>query len=593
MISEQWRIGMVRIYKKMCILAAIAMVFVSFTPAMSVAAAASGNSSAFIFGTPISTPVTDLNPFTAINLESEATSALYATSLLLVLSSGQVLPWLATGYNITNGGKTITFNINPSAVWIQKDAVVGPITAQDVVYTFQVLMANTTLDFNNIDPYIVNITAINPETVQFNFNTATVMLLTYVGTQAIIPYAWHSHVANASDIGDFTNMNLNTLISGGPFYLSGISSSALLFDANTHFWKGSPHVNHYVIVPYKSTSSMTLALDAGEIDAEFPAISDYYSLATTPHMVNVAYKAPFLNGLWVNLHVAPYNNTYFRMGLEYAINKTAVIQKAEDNIGGGMSDFGGETYVNTSWIAPGLPVYSYNVTMAAAMFEKAGLHFQNGYWAYANNTTVTMTLMDAPISDWMSAMTMIENDFTAVGLQASEQIVPFSTWASTIFSGQVSSNAWATYFSDYNPWSNPYYDLWSTFSYNGFNNIMYYNNATVNALLNESVVQVSNYPAELNYLFQAQRIIASQVPVIMIGSVGNYYVFNSQQISGVITARGIQNPLNLLSIRVTPSAVKHSVPPSPVLLIAGGIVAAVAIAAIAAVILRKRGKKNG
>ena len=65
MISEQWRIGMVRIYKKMCILAAIAMVFVSFTPAM------------------------------------------YATSLLLVLSSGQVLPWLATGYNITNGGKTI------------------------------------------------------------------------------------------------------------------------------------------------------------------------------------------------------------------------------------------------------------------------------------------------------------------------------------------------------------------------------------------------------------------------------------------------------------------------------------------------------
>ena len=75
------------------------------------AAHASGPSGTYIWGTPIATPVTNLNPLTATNLESEVTGVMYSTSMMLELSNGTILPWLASNYTMSNGGKTLTFNL--------------------------------------------------------------------------------------------------------------------------------------------------------------------------------------------------------------------------------------------------------------------------------------------------------------------------------------------------------------------------------------------------------------------------------------------------------------------------------------------------
>ncbi len=574
-----------------------ALVFSGLAVVLPSAAHAAGPSGTFIWGTPIDTPVTDLNPLTATNLESNVVGVMYSTSMMLELSNGTILPWLASSYNVTNGGKTFTFNLVHNAVWMNGTTVAGSITAQDVVYTFQAIMANVSLDAFNVDPYLTNVTALNTYTVQFTVNTNTVMMFRYLAAQTIIPYAWHNYVHNASDVGSYTNMNVGHEIAAGPFILSTVNSGGVTFTANTHFWKGTPHLNQLVMVPFKSTSSMTLALKTGSINAEYPSLSDYLALNASSQFTNVFYKQPWAFYLWMNDHIAPFNNTNFRQGLAYSINKTQIIQKAEDGLGGAGS-YGGESWINTSWWAPNLPYYHYNTTLATKSFEAAGLHLHGGFWAYSNNTTVTLAITEPPISDWIAASSMIQQDLAAAGFQVTYSVTPFSTWGGEMFQPNVSkASSVMSYFGYVPSYPDPYYIIWDLYASNSFWNswIEHWNNPQYNQLVNEAGNQSGNPTAEMNYLFQAQAIAAQQVPNVLIGDTGNYYTFNHNVLGGFNTHVSMLNALNLLSVHTASPKTATSSSNNlgtTTYIIAGVVIVIIAVAAGAALYMQRGRKKK-
>ncbi len=528
------------------------MVLVSLSVLLSPVAAANPTGT-FIWGTPIDTTVTDLNPLTALNLEEDATNIMYPTEMLYQTSSGNLIPWLAQNYTVSPNGTVYTFYLVHNAVWMNGTNVVGPITANDVVFTFNVLKANSTLDAYGVDPYLKSVKAINNYTVQFVTTSPTVMMLTFLGTQTIIPSEWGTMFSNLSQIGGYTNMDIGHEIQAGPFILSSVTQSAITMTVNTHFWKGIPHIQTLIIEPFKSTSAMTLSFESGTIDAEYPAISDYAALKNAPNVVNNIYPEPWAYYLWDNTKVAPFNNTYFRQGLAYAINKTEILQKAEDGIAVPGS-FGGEPATNTSWWASGLPEYHYNLTMADQSFEKAGLSINsNGFWAYPNGTVVSLKIVDPPVTDWMTAASLLANDLAQAGFQVTETVVPFGPWATDMFESNVSlaSNV-LSYYGATPSFDNPWYVLDDLFTPQGFWDAYttHWSNSTVNNLLNESFTEVGNYSQMMNYLFQAQRIIAQQVPMVLIGDVGNYYAYNSKLIAGFMPTHMPIGMLNLLSIYV-------------------------------------------
>lgn len=556
-------------------------------------ARAQSSGSTYYWGTATSAPLSDLNPLTASGLPGDVAGLMYQDSLLLELSTGQQVPWLAANYSVSNGGKTLVFNLNQNAEWVNGSSVVGHITAQDVVYTFDAIMANSSLDTYGIDPYLTNVTELSTYSVQFSFNAAFVMELKYIGIQPIVPFAWHAQVSNISNLGNYDNLNIGHEITAGVYTLSSATASAITFVANTHFWKGTAHITNLVIVPYKSSSSMTLSFKAGDLTSEIPAVSDYYALNATAHITNVVQKGPNAYYLWSNDGIAPFNNTYFRIGIAYAINKTEIMNKAEDGLGG-QGSFGGESWVNQSWYASGLPYYNYSVYNAQQMFKKAGLHLQNGFWAYANNTTVKLNIVDPPVSDWMAAATFIENDLYAAGFQVTESIVPFSTWGTDMFqSNATAQGSSISYYGETSPFSDPYFILWNVYSPSSFWDAytLHWSNSTVNNLLNESSVQTNNPAQELTYLKQAQTIIASQVPGVLIGDIGSYYAYNNQQVTGINGTHSLLNPLNLLSMKAATSASPSTVS-SSIYYIVGGIVIIVIVAGVVLAYSRSRKKKK-
>ncbi len=547
----------------------------------------------FILGTAENEIITNQNPLTASGLSGDVLGITYSNTLLYEFSNGTVIPWLAQSWNITNGGKTITFNLVHNATWVNGTAKAMPLTSQDVVYTFHAIMANTTLDFNNIDPYLVNVSAPNPYTVVFQLTAPTVMMFYYLGGQTIIPYAWHNYVSNISDAGNYYNMNIGHQLSCGPMILQSVVGANINLVANPYFFKGKPNFSKEVIVLFKSSTSMILALEAGEIDATYVDPSNLFTqLNSTPGIKAVAYKDTFSLVLWFDLQVAPFNNTFFRKGLASAINKTQILYKAEDGLGG-QASFGGLPWTQSAFYNTSVPYYSYNLTVANQYFKEAGLHIgSNGFWQYANNTTVNINFAEIPISDWTTAMSIMQQQLAADNFEVTYNIIPVQTWVTETFINP--SFNFASYF-NYGPlFGNPWYDLWAAFDGQGYWNFEHYNNTTVNNLLSKANLEVTN-PAALNATLQkVQGIIASQVPIIPIIGAKVYYAYRPGVVGGFYPNQQLISPLDSLYAHAvtnsTTTTTTASSGVSPLILGAIGVVIAVIVVGAAALIYTRRKK---
>ncbi len=513
-------------------------------------------------GTAVSTTITDLNPFTATNsIAADLVQEMYADNLLYMWPNGNLTSWLAENYTVTdhsNGTETILFHLNPNAQWVNGSKTAGQITSKDVQFTFQILMNNNTLNQaeGGVADNLTSVTTPNNTTVVFNFNKTSTLWLTYVSQLTILPSAWAKYDSgNPGNIGSFTNMfaKIGQEISAGPFYLNSSSSQGATLKANTNFWMGVPKTQTLYLEEFKSTTASTEALKTGAIGAEIPATSDYNSLSTTPNITNVVFPAPYIVNLWFNDNAAPFNNVHIRMGMAYAINKTQIMVKAEDNQGVAGSQnvsYGGLPTVLKQWWASGLTYYPYNTALAKQELEMAGYHYNSTTGLMVNNTTnanINVTIVDPSISDWEAAATLIATDLQAVGINAVLEVTPISTWANDVFTASNFVNGICTYYGYVPSLTNPSYDLQELYGYNGGWNAENYTNKTVDTLLNQSL-SITNQTQLKTTLDKVQKIIDEQVPVVQIENAYNYYAYNNNEVRGFLSNISIFNPYNLMQV---------------------------------------------
>ncbi len=188
-------------------------------------------------------------------------SYLYDT-LLWKDSTGELLPWLATGFERSDDGLTYVFQLRDDVAW--SDGT--PLTADDVVFTFEYFAAQ------RLSPQII----VRPEGVEGAAATATyeveirlsrpvvTFLRSVAGALPIVPRHVWSSVANASMASDPA-----LLVGTGPYRLESYSrgEGAYLFTAKDDYFLGRPFVARIESVP---VGDELTALLAGEIDAGDP-----------------------------------------------------------------------------------------------------------------------------------------------------------------------------------------------------------------------------------------------------------------------------------------------------------------------------------
>src|SRR5262249_23368977 len=109
------------------------------------------------------------NPFVSTSLgNSNSTTALIYEPLLMfnIMRPAQPpIPWLATGYQWSDGGKTLTLTIRKGVNLSDGK----PMTASDVAFSFNLLKNNASLSPTSPPPVPLSATAPNPTTAVLTF----------------------------------------------------------------------------------------------------------------------------------------------------------------------------------------------------------------------------------------------------------------------------------------------------------------------------------------------------------------------------------------------------------------------------------------
>ena len=88
------------------------------------------------------------------------------------INHGAVTPWLATSWAWGNGNKSLTFTIRKGVTWSDGQ----PFSAQDVVFTFNLLKKFPTLDLNADWSVLSSVALSGTDRVTFNFKTPAVVV---------------------------------------------------------------------------------------------------------------------------------------------------------------------------------------------------------------------------------------------------------------------------------------------------------------------------------------------------------------------------------------------------------------------------------
>jgi len=249
-------------------------------------------------------------------------------------ASKQIIPDLATSWEVSEDGKTITFHLVQNAKWHDGQ----PVTSADVKYTFDGIAAEPTAFFNGQMGNVASVEAPDDYTVVFNLKEANVAMIGYLGWYGtfIVP----KHIFDNGQKWDENPAAMNP-IGSGPFKFGEFKQGEkIVLNANPDYFGGAPKVSQIVFTIIPDDSTAVQALVNGEIDVlEGVPASEVANLQANPDVRLVLNQYPSPMYIVFNFKNKTLQDPAVRKAIGAAINKQEIsdkifqgIQKPEYNM---------------------------------------------------------------------------------------------------------------------------------------------------------------------------------------------------------------------------------------------------------------------
>lgn len=290
-------------------------------------------------------PVPDnMNPFISGQyLDWGTWQAVYESLFYLNLESGELEPWLAESGEYSDDGKSVTIKLRPGAKWADGT----PFTADDVVFTIEMLKANPNLQWSGeMNVWVDAITAIDPQTVKIDFTAPNPRFLTdYFGVRI-----WETvliqpkHIWENEDPNTFTNFDLEKgwPLGTGPYKLVRSTETETVFDRLPNWWgvetgfadMPAPERAIWVAAPSEDTRA-AMAVN-NQLDAMWIMSRSTFEIAKerNPNIIGWTTELPYAyldacpRDLRVNTLLPPVDNKVIRHAINDAINRQQLIDVA-------------------------------------------------------------------------------------------------------------------------------------------------------------------------------------------------------------------------------------------------------------------------
>ncbi len=440
--------------------------------------------------------------------------------------TGKQIPWLATAYKWVNN-TTLQFTMRQGVKWSNGK----PFTAQDVVFTFNLLKKYKAADVNGIWTFLKSVSS-SGNVVTFNFSRPNVPGWQYIAQQQIVYPPQFQHVNPVT----FTDTHP---VVTGPYVVGSFNPSQYTLRMNPLYWQRNlikvPAVTEIAL---SSNQTSDLQMSQGKFDEAIlfePGIQKAY-VDKNPKAYHYWFPLSSPTALSFNLTKAPFNNVKFRQAMAYAINKQAIYKQGEYGYEPPANQSLLPPELNKKWLNPSLAkkyAYNYNPKKALSLLESIGYHKKNGQLVGANGKQVSFTL-ECPTgwTDYIQDMAIIQGDLAKLGIKVITETPSVATdyndvetghYQAAMVYGWTESNPYYVY--DYIMSSSASAPVGQATTFNA--NSERFNNPAANKLIAE-LAATTNVAKQHQIVTQLEKISFTQVPIVALvsGAAWNEYQTN-------------------------------------------------------------------
>ncbi|GCE22117.1 ABC transporter substrate-binding protein [Dictyobacter kobayashii] len=361
-----------------------------------------------------SNPQVNFNPYSPNVL---VTGYIYEPLMVENSYACQPTPWLATSYKWQDA-QTLTFTLRDGVKWSDGQ----PFSANDVVFTMNMLHKNAALDLYGVWANLGSVTAQGNQVI-FKFKGPSVpMFLRVIETPIVSQHIW----GKVSDPVKYTD---DKAVGTGPFVPGSFNQEQLVLQRNPTYWQASKvRVKSLVFHKAGTPQVETLKMARGAYDwnAMFvPDVSQSY-ISRDPTHNHYWFPAGGEIALGMNLSKAPFNDVEFRRAMAYAINRDEISQKAEFGYvkpasQSGLSVPGQDSFLPSDISNKG--IFSFDQKQALDILSKAGYKKDSsGKLLGKDGKPLNVTfLVQNGWTDWIQAAQIIQSNLSALGLTVNVQ----------------------------------------------------------------------------------------------------------------------------------------------------------------------------
>ncbi|PMQ00837.1 MAG: peptide ABC transporter substrate-binding protein [Dictyoglomus sp. NZ13-RE01] len=466
------------------------------------------------------------------------------------------LPAIGETYKVVNK-TTLQIKIRPQAKWSDGK----PITADDVVYTFELTKRIGTGPGAGWDSYIASIKKVDDKTVEFVIKTPNPNYMSFVGYALgtrIVPKHVYEELEKkgANAVREFVNGDPAKQVVSGPYKLYFADENNVIYQRIENWWAkdifGLPKPKYVAHVIYKDNPSANLAFEKGDADwasTFIPAVYELWEKKGLPIRTWFKSKPYYMPDgvgfVYISYKHKALADPVVRKAVAYAIPYEEMLDKAYFGYGSqAHPSFVIDLFESyRQWIDYGYSKYVWgtkdgrvptDLKKANDLLDKAGYkRGPDGIRRTPDGQRLGPYTISVPYgwTDWMMMCEMIAKNLQAIGLDVKTEFPDWSVWADRMTTGNFDFIiSWSTGPGFDHPW-NIYrfvldYRLTLPFGQSSWaGNWERYNNPEVMKILDEIAATLDSAKKKALYA-KLQRIVQTEMPAIPAFYTAHWYEFN-------------------------------------------------------------------
>lgn len=239
---------------------------------------------------------------------------------LVNYENGEIVPWLATDWKISNEGKTITLNLRDDVVYHDGEKF----NAEAVKRVYEFAGKNPNFGAQKGVSALKQIDIVDEFTVAFQYDQP------YFGYMSDLSYREVMVCPSPSVIEDGNYQSMNGVVGTGPYVYSEVKNGEYVkFIKNENYWGETPYYDEIYVKYIPEASARLMALQKGEIDVIYGSnMNTWDDYTQALEMDGISGKASDFNSKTINLIVNAsdpvLSDFAVREAVAYSIDKQAI-----------------------------------------------------------------------------------------------------------------------------------------------------------------------------------------------------------------------------------------------------------------------------